>query len=207
MMKTEKAILLGALIATAVLFSMGSRTYSELIASFQDNVIGAITPEDMRELVDAHQAPFGKITLNAPTLTTISTIGTWTEFEGTFTLNARSRGVTMTNTATGAKICNNSGNTWEFQAAMSISVATASNNQEYQVTLVSDVKGPINCLNLYSESRFAGIYESVGGGGTHFELDHGECLYAAVRNNTSTANFTAGTVLIFIMGISTAVDP
>ena len=187
--------LIGFLIALALLppAAWAGRQLTDASVKWDQSVAGEIRGDV--------SVPFGKITLDAVATTTIAATDTWTEFAGSYTLNARASGVSMTATATGAKICNDTGSTWEFLAFLTVSVAAASNNQEYQVTLISDVKGPINCLNAYSESRFAGIYENVSGA-THYQLDDGECLYAAIRNNTSTANFDAATVLINIAGIA-----
>ena len=66
-----------------------SRTVSDLVTNlFQDGQsAGAITPQDMRDLIESMQTKQGSIYVSTPSSTSIAGAGTFVEGAGTFTLS------------------------------------------------------------------------------------------------------------------------
>ena len=203
----RKGIAIGALAAFILLALMGSRTYTELIASFPDNHARLITPADMRELVDSLQVKFGKARITAVATTAIAAQDTWYPITGTWGSCPESRETSFDFTANTGRVCNDTGMTQMYTVSLAVSLeAVGSNNQTFRAGLLTDADVFLECLDLYGESRFGGIYQSVSGV-TSYKLNHSECLRPAIMNTTGTADFSVATALIRIQSMPPAVGP
>jgi len=60
-----------------------ARTKAEILALMADNTVGAISPQDIRDMIVSMSAANGRISMDTPAATTITTPGTYYKAAGT----------------------------------------------------------------------------------------------------------------------------
>lgn len=175
------------------------RSLTALQALLADNNTGAISPQDVRDLLVSAAPPYGSIYLSSSSETSIGGIGTWTKAAGTttstnlkeFTMPASNR-LTYTGTPD-----------VHVHVAVSVSMTSASNNQTVGLRIGKNGSAAGTDAVASEVRRFVSTGADIGSTAIHFDtmMSTNDYLELFVANHTSTGNLTIGYMYFFALGM------
>lgn len=182
--------------------SQTQKTLAALLTRLADNTSGAITPEDIRDLLVSLTPSRGGMTIEPAdaAATTISAQAAWTPLAGTWTANG---GITMRDWSmpTNGTLRYDGAEDQVLQVTGKVSIQPGGANTEYSIALAVD--GVVN-------ERFAA---SVAFAGPHsgdtavtmpltapISISPGQLLTLWVRNDSGTEDVTAERATLSVLG-------
>lgn len=181
--------------------SQTPRQLADLLIALADNTIGAITPEDIRDLLVSLYPSRGQLTLQTPVQTTFSGSGVYTPLAGT----------TVIDTAVCSTCVSMPGNgilqvtkaqTQVILANATLEVLSAGNNKRYTFTFAKNGT-PIQSLAFTSfygnlQGNPAGVFLSG-----LIPIAANDQISVVVKNDTDTTAITAAVLTTSIVGMLT----
>ena len=177
------------------------RQLADLLVALADNTVGAITPEDIRDLLVSLYPSRGQLTLQTPVATTFSGSGVYTPLAGT----------TVIDTAVCSTCVSMPGNgilqvtkpqTQVILANATLEVLPAANNKRYTFTFAKNGT-PVSSL------AFTAFYGNLQGNPTGVFLSGlipivaNDQISVVVRNDSDTTAITASVLTTSIVGMLT----
>ena len=172
------------------------RSAAELITALADNITGAITPEDMRDIVESLKTPHGGLYETVGTPTAIAVPGTYYKVNGTFALLPHNHLVTPDTTG---RLTYTGVSDRHFHVVVSCSMTCASNNQTLGFELAHNgVPMPASQLK-----RRVGTGTDIGAVALHGDalLSSNDYIEIFLTNETSTAEVTMTNMYLYMMGM------
>ncbi len=173
------------------------RTVAQLQTLLPNNITGAISPQDLRDLLVSLQNDHGEISVTSAAETTIDTVDVWVESSGTWELTAAiSNRFSM---PVNARLRYDGAETRLMHIACSISVISAGNGKIYEFAI--GLGGTPNIPSITRRKIAAGA--DVGATAVHafIAMAPGEYLSLMVRNVTDNTNVTVSLSNLFAMGM------
>lgn len=173
------------------------RTLSFLLANvFQDSQpAGAITPQDIRDLIESLSPPYGGLSFVTPTATTIGTPGTMVKAAGaTAVTNVRKFTVSGDNRLIYTGVPDR-----HFHIAMSMSVTTAGTNDDVSIAIAKN-----GIVVAHSKlTRFMATGADHGSTASHadFMLSTNDFIELFTTNEDTTASVTIQQGYLFAVGM------
>lgn len=173
------------------------RSLAALQSLLADNTSGAISPQDVRDMLISLIPSRGELSLSSAATTTISTVNTPVKIAGTTTFSSDERDVDMPEnnrlryTGTVAK---------DFHVLVAFGGKSASSNQNFTVyvakngTVISKSgnKGFFSSVSFEEPAGFCQVFT---------ELTNNDYVEAWIENNTGTANFDISSLNVSMQGV------
>ena len=174
------------------------RTLAQIQTLLADNTTGAISAQDLRDMLVSLENDHGEISITTAVETSIATKDVWAEVtEPTWALTAG----TANNFSmdTNARLQYDGNQTRIFHVACSVSWVSAGNGKIYELAV--GVDGSINIPSIVRRKIAAGA--DVGSTAVHAmpAIASGSYLSLWVRNTTDTTNATISLSNLFAMGM------
>ena len=172
------------------------RSYSELIALLPDNSAGAISPQDMRDVVKSTVQPYGSWYSTSSSGTVISGAGTY--YKGVVTASAVNSSSDVS-TDSGGRLTYNGVADRHFHIAVSVSMTSSSNNQIVGLQIANTG----TTLAHSTVRRKISTGADVGSTAIHADtmLSTGDYIELWATNETSASNVQLVNVYFFAMGM------
>ncbi len=174
------------------------RTLAQLQTLLANNVTGAISAQDLRDMLESLRNDHGEICVTSAVETPIAVQNTWYTTEaGTWSLT----GATAHNFSmdTNGRLQYDGAETRTFHIACSVSLLSASNNKVYELGV--GVDGTVNVPSIVRRKIATGA--DVGSTAVHglVALAPSSYLGLMIRNITDTTNATVSLSNLFAMGM------
>jgi hypothetical protein len=180
------------------------RSKSALATLFADNIVGAISPQDLRDFLETMHPPFGSLYISTSGETSIAD-SNWTKVAGTTTDVSLHRFSGTTALSVNNRLRYDGNPDVHVHAVISFSsqIATGTNKTlEFGAYLYDDSAASGSVLAHSVVTRFASS-TAVGTGALHFDatLSNNDYVEFHVRNTTDTTNITMVNAYVFLMGM------
>lgn len=177
------------------------RSLTQLLTALADNTVGAITPEDIRDVVVSLYPSRGQITLQTPAATTFSGAGVYTSVKGTTILDTAVCSTCITMPANGVIKVAKAQNQIVLANA-TLEVLPASNNKRYTFTFA---KNGTAIPELAFTDYYGNLHNNPEGvflSGLIPIVANDE-ISVVVRNDSDTTSITAQVLTTSILGAMT----
>lgn len=175
------------------------RSLSALQTVLADNTVGAISPQDVRDVLVSAAPPYGAMYISSSAATSLSADNTWTKVSGTttstnlkeFTMPANNR---LTYGGVAPVHCH---------VVASISMTAGANNQVFGFRIVKNGDETLTDSVASELRRKVGTGTDVGSLAVHYDsaMTTGDYLELWVENETSAAEPTITQFYFFVMGM------
>jgi hypothetical protein len=175
------------------------RQLPDLLLALADNTVGAITPEDIRDMLVSLYPSRGQITLQTPVATTFSGSGTYTALAGTTAIDTAVCSTCVTMPANGV-IKVSKAQTQIIVANATLEVLPAGVNKRYTFTFAKNGT-PISSLAFTAffgnlQGNPAGVFLS---GLIPFVAN--DEISVVVKNDSDTTAITAAVLTTSVLGV------
>lgn len=172
------------------------RSLSALQTLLADNSVGAISPQDVRDMLVSLQPPFGSLYVSTSAATTITIAGTYYKAAGTTTAVNLSSDFTM---PANNRLQYNGASPRHMHIAATLSMTTAGTNDILGVALAVDD----SVLTHSIIRRFVGTGSDIGSTALHGDvmLSSGSYIEVFVTNVSAAETVTLDYMYLFAMGM------
>lgn len=181
------------------------RTKSALATLLADNTSGAISPQDLRDLMESLHFSFGSLYISTPAETSIANQNEWTKVAGTTTDVNLHRFEGKTALAVDNRLKYTGAAMVHVHAVFNWSQTSASSNVEFDAAAYhyDDSAASGSILTHSIVRRKQGTGSDVGAAAAHFDvmMDTNDYVEMHVRNVTNDTNVTFQYAYMFIMGM------